>query len=145
MLIALAQRPQGLSARQLGIRAGLSSSSGTFANYLGRARVEQWIVGTRDAMTITPAGLTALGPYDPLPTGKDLLAYWLGELGQTGASRMLRALSDVYPRPLSREALGDAAGIVSTSGTFANYLGRLRALELIEVRVGEIYMSEELT
>lgn len=38
MMIALAQRPQGLSARQLGVRAGLSSKSGTFTTYLARAR-----------------------------------------------------------------------------------------------------------
>jgi hypothetical protein len=143
MLIALAQRPQGLSATQLGVRAGMSSSSGTFASYLGRARAAGWVSGSRGRLEITVDGVKALGPYDPLPVGRALLDYWLGELGQSGAARMLVAVSTAYPRGLTREAIGEAAGIVHTSGTFANYLGRLRALELVEGK-GEIRMSEEL-
>jgi hypothetical protein len=143
MMIALAQRPQGLSATQLGVRAGLSSSSGTFTTYLGRARADGWIAGSRQRLEITVDGIKALGPYDPLPEGPALRDYWLGELGQSGAARMLRALAEVYPKGLTREALGEAAGISSSSGTFTTYLGRLRALELIEGR-GELRMSEEL-
>lgn len=46
MLIALAQKP-GLNARQLGLRAGLSSKSGTFATYLAALRTETLIEGTK--------------------------------------------------------------------------------------------------
>jgi uncharacterized protein len=141
MLIALAQRPQGLTNQQLGVRAGVSSRSGTFSTYLGRARSQGWIDG-RGTVRITDAGLAALGHYDPLPEGAELAAYWIGELGG-GAARMLRALVDAYPNALTNEQLGAAAQISHVSGTFSTYLGRLRALELVTGR-GELRASEEL-
>jgi len=142
MLVALAQRPQGLSAHQLGVRAGLSSKSGTFDTYLARARKASWIAGDRGQLTITDAGLEALGSYEPLPTGVALLDHWLRQLGNGGASRMLHALANAYPRPLTREALGEAAGLTGNSGTFDTYLGRLRALELVSGK-RELHASAE--
>jgi hypothetical protein len=132
MLVALAQRPQGMSAKQLGIRAGLSSSSGTFGTYLGELRSAGWIVGERSHLQITEAGTGALGNYEPLPTGQALLEYWLAELGDSGAARMLRALGDAYPDALTKDALAEAAGMSAGSGTFGTYLGKLRSLELCE-------------
>lgn len=143
MLIALAQR-DSLSARQLGVRAGLSSSSGTFGTYLARARAAGWIVGGRDRMEITQMGIMALGKYDPLPTGRDLLQYWLNELGTGGAGRMLNALADVYPKDMTKQELGEASGISSTSGTFGTYLSKLRTLELITGSANELRASGEL-
>lgn len=143
MLIALAQRPQGMNRRQLGVRAGLSSSSGTFSTYLSKGRTEGWINGDANTIRITHAGLTALGKYEPLPTGRDLLAYWLGELGDTGASRLLEALARVYPKALSRGAAADLAGLSANSGTFSTYLSKLRTLELV-TGSGELRASTEL-
>lgn len=141
MLIALAQRPQGLTNAQLGVRAGVSSRSGTFSTYLGRARSAGWIDG-RGTVRITDAGIAALGHFDPLPEGRALADYWIRELGG-GAARMLQALVDVYPDALTNEQLGERAQISHGSGTFSTYLGRLRALELVQGR-GELRASEEL-
>lgn len=143
ILIALAQRPQGLSARQLGVRAGLSSSSGTFGTYLASARSSGWIEGGRDRLTITDDGLKALGDYDPLPTGQELLDYWLRQLGDSGAGRMLQAAASNYPNALSKEELARESGLSASSGTFGTYLSKLRTLELVEGR-GEIKASVEL-
>lgn len=140
MMVALAQRP-GLNKRQLGVRAGLSSTSGTFGTYLGRMRSSGWIHGT-DVLELTPDGLHALGKYDPLPEGQELLNYWLNELGNSGAGRMLSALAAQYPHALSKEQLGEAAEISHMSGTFGTYLGKLRNLELVEGR-GELRASRE--
>lgn len=142
MMAALAQRP-GLSARQLGVRSGLSSSSGTFSTYLARGRTEGWISGDRSRMELTPVGASALGDYDPLPEGPELAAYWLGELGDSGAARILRALIEAYPEALTKEALGERAGLSAGSGTFGTYLSKLRTLELVEGR-SELKASEEL-
>ena len=131
MLIALAQR-NGLSARQLGVRAGLSSKSGTFNTYLGQGRTNGWITGHRDKLEVTEEGIKTLGAYEPLPQGPELLAYWLRELGQSGAARILSALSDAYPREISKHELGELSGMSANSGTFNTYLGRLRTLELVE-------------
>ena len=142
MMIALAQRP-GLNKSQLGVRAGLSSKSGTFSTYLGRLRTNGWLEGAGDCMKLSENGLTALGQFDPLPEGKSLYEYWLGELGNSGAARMLSALYAAHPRRLSKQELGEAAVISHTSGTFGTYMGTLRRLELIEGR-GEFGVAKEL-
>lgn len=87
--------------------------------------------------------MAALGSYEPLPEGQELLAYWLGQLGQSGAARILRALADVYPKALTRAELGEAANLSDRSGTFDTYLSRLRTLELIEGK-SQIRASKEL-
>ncbi len=142
MMIALAQRGN-LNRRQLGLRAGLSSTSGTFGTYLGKLRSSQWVEEHSGFFSLTLGGLAALGQYDPLPEGQELLNYWLGELGDSGAARMLRALAAAYPKPMTREALGEAAAISHSSGTFGTYLGKLRTLELVDGR-GELKASDEL-
>jgi len=75
MLIALAQR-NGLSSRQVGVRAGMSSKSGTFGTYLSKARTCGWISGDKRNLEITSEGVSALGDFDPLPTGRALLDFW---------------------------------------------------------------------
>ena len=142
MLVALAQRPQGLTDRQLGIRAGISSRSGSYRNYRAKARGQGWITGS-GVLKITEGGVAAVGTYEPLPGGAGLAAYWLGELGNSGAARMLSALLEVYPAALSDEALGERAGISHLSGSFRNYRAKLRSLELITGR-GELLAAEEL-
>lgn len=141
MMIALTQRGW-LNKRQLGVRAGLSSKSGTFGTYLGKLRSNGWVTGQGDALELTNAGRDALGKYDPLPDGYALLEYWLNELGQGGAGRMLRVLAEAYPVPMDKETLGRLAEISHTSGTFGTYLGKLRTLELVEGR-GEIRAAKE--
>lgn len=142
IMVALAQRPAGLTRRQIGVRAGLASGGGSFNTYLSKARSSGWAEGS-STIKITEAGLIALGPYDPLPTGQHLLEYWLQELGNSGAARILRALANSYPRSMNRTQVGDAAGMSSDGGSFNTYLSKLRTLELITGR-GELLASEEL-
>ncbi len=131
ILVALAQRPGGLTNRQIGIRAGLSSQSGTFSTYISRARGEGWIADGGDLRQITAKGLSALGDYDPLPTGPALAAFWLREMGDSGAARILRALIDSYPEELTHEETGKRAALSHQSGTFSTYVSKLRGLELV--------------
>lgn len=143
ILIALAQYPNGRSARQVGILAGLSSKSGSFNTYLSKGRSCGWIDGERGLMRITDLGLDALGAFDPLPRGPELLGYWISDLGQGGASRILQALAEQYPRSVSKEDLGKVTGLSHSSGSFNTYLSKLRTLELIEGR-GELKASDTL-
>lgn len=144
MMIALAQRP-GLDKRQLGVRAGMSSSSGTFGTYLGRMRSEGWVNDRGGGcLYITDEGRMALGTYEPLPEGDELRDYWLGQLGDSGAARMLRELCDRFPQTVSADQLGAAVGMSASSGTFGTYLGKLRTLELITGKRDALSASEEL-
>ncbi len=103
-----------------------------------------WIVGTRDHLQITQEGMAALGDFDPLPEGRELLAYWLQDLGNSGAARMLAVLADCYPDSLCADDLGSRAGVDANGGSFGTYLGRLRSLELVSGSRGELRLSEEL-
>jgi uncharacterized protein len=142
ILTVLAQYPEGRSKSQVALLAGYAVTGGGFNNYLGALRSKGWIVGGGDQMRMTDEGLAALGSYDPLPSGADLLNHWLRQLGK--AERLiLQALADVYPRALSKDALGAATGYEPSGGGFNNALGRLRTLELIEGR-GEVKASDVL-
>jgi hypothetical protein len=142
MLIALAQRPQGLTRGQLGLRARVSSKGGSFDTYLSKARVNGWIDSVGDRIRITDAGLNALGSYEALPEGPALLDHYINEFGSSGAARMLRALADAYPRPLTRAELSEASNVSAAGGSFDTYLSKLRTLELIEGK-GELRASDE--
>lgn len=142
IMIALAQRPQGLTKKQIGVRAGMSSKSGTFSTYLAKARASGWAEGS-GVVKITHYGIAALGKYHPLPIGRELLVHWLQDLGDSGAARILRACSDRYPRAITKADAAAEAGLSENSGTFSTYLSKLRALELITGR-GELRASDEL-
>lgn len=142
ILTVLAQRP-GLTNKQIGVRSGLSSKSGSFRTYMSQLRSSGWIRDEGDRRYPTSDGIAALGEYDPLPTGPELLSHWLGELGNSGAARMLHAIADAYPNGLTNEEIGAVAGISPGSGSFRTYMSKLRSLELIEGR-GAIKASDEL-
>lgn len=144
IMTVLAQRPVGMTVRQIGLRAGLSSQSGTFSTYLSKARTAGWIEG-KPAIRLTEAGFAALGTFTPLPTGNGLLEYWLNELGgRGGAARLLRAFADAYPATLSNIDVGGRCGLSHASGTFSTYMSRLRGLKLIEGERGAFRASSEL-
>ena len=135
MLTVLAQHPEGCDRTQLALLAGLSPKSGTFSTYLGRLRTSGWAVSNGDRFVATPEGVEALGDYPPLPTGRDLVAYWLDWCGrQGGRRRILEVLIDAGPRGMTRDAVATAAELSPASGTFSTYLGKLRSAKLIEGR-----------
>jgi len=142
ILTVLAQYPTGRNKVQIALIAGYSHNGGGFNNYLSGLRSRGLIEGSGDSLRATRSGLNALGSYDPLPTGQDLLSYWCGQVGKAERS-ILTHLATSYPRAISKEELGVATGYESSGGGFNNALSRLRTLELIQGR-GEIRMSEEL-
>ena len=96
-------------------------------------------------LTITGAGEEELGAFDPLPTGRRLLNYWLDELGG-GAARMLEVLATAHPETMTAAELGGLANISPGSGTFGTYLARLRTLELVSgsrdaLRASEVFFN----
>ena len=96
------------------------------------------------SIVLTPEGFKALGAYAPLPEGRALLAHWVSDLGNGGASRILSALAAAHPASLTKEALGGKAKLSDNSGSFSTYLSRLRRLELIEGPASAIRISQEL-
>lgn len=131
MLIALAQNQEGITARKLSLLSGIAIRGGTFRTYLGNLKKAGWAVGDRSHLEITVERRAVLGAYEPLPTGPELIEWWRRELGESGMRAMLDVLVKHYPKPMSRDELGEASNIAVAGGTFRTYLGKLRTLELV--------------
>ncbi len=129
ILTALAQYPQGGSANQVAILSGYSSGSGGFNNSLSGLR-SHGLITRGNPMQVTQEGIAALGEYEPLPTGQDLIRYWLGKLDKCERS-ILECLSINYPNEMTSQEVAEKTGYTASSGGFNNALSRLRTLELI--------------
>lgn len=144
MMVALAQRP-GLNRSQLGLRARVAPNGGSFDSYLSKLRTSGYLENNGNSFRLTSLGIQTLGEYEALSTGRDLLRYYLNELGNGGASRMLAELAKVYPGDLDRDELGHLAHVAPQGGSFDSYLSRLRTLELIKNTAGRrVIASAEL-
>ena len=142
IMSALAQYPQGRSKTQIAILAGYAHSGGGFNNALASLRGKGLLEGY-DTMRATDAGLSALGDYDPLPTGTALAEYWYSQLPR--AERVILEVLVEYGcgHPMSKEQVAQAVGYEASGGGFNNALSKLRTLELIEGR-SEVRASENL-
>ncbi|MCK5606515.1 DUF853 family protein [Candidatus Pacearchaeota archaeon] len=144
ILSVLAQYPHGRSRAQIAILSGYSIKSSGFSNALSALRTRGWITGGRECTQITEEGLSALGPYDPLPTGQDLLEHWLGRLVRC-EREVLRVLADAYPGTLIKDEIAGRSNYSVNSSGFSNALSKLRTLELIsgrqDIRASDVFFE----
>jgi hypothetical protein len=141
ILTALAQYPDGRTKSQVAVLTAYAVNGGGFNNALSSLRSAGLIEGT-DPLRITDAGLDALGDFEPLPIGDELLRHWLGQLGKAERAA-LEALAESYPDPLSKEEVAERTGYAPDGGGFNNALSRLRTFELITGK-GELRASDSL-
>jgi len=143
MLAALASYPTGaMTAGQLRMYARLRKS-GTSDTYLSELRRYGLIEEDGDALRITAKGMTLCEGSGASLSAAEVLARWRSIL-RAGCVRMLDAVVDARGRGMTREELGQAAGLEPSSGTFATYLGELRRAALIEESGGLLRASETL-
>lgn len=140
ILTVLAQHGQR-SKKQIALLTGYAIKGGGFNNALGALRSKGYISG-KDSIQITEAGQQALGTWEALPVGAELVEFWMGQLAKAERA-ILRVLVDAGGRVLTKQAIAEAAGYEVRGGGFNNALGRLRTLELVE-GYGEIRASDEL-
>lgn len=132
MMGVLAQRQGKTTTRnQLAVMAGYSSKSKHVDNIISTLRKIGFIEGERKSLSATPTGL-AHRDWPQLPTGLDLLAYWVkeGDLSAKSAE-MLQAVADAYPATISRDELAERVGLSVTSKHVDNELSTLRTRELV--------------
>ncbi len=93
---------------------------------------------------ITDEGLEQLGDYEPLSLGGDaLIARWGPEIGRDGGKRRIfDALAEAGRNGLTRTELAEAAGLEAKSGTYGDYLSRLRRKGLVDGGRGQIKLVE---
>lgn len=139
VLIAAAQF-NGVEREQLTILTGYKRSSRDA--YIQRLREKGFVVVSGSTVTLTPAGAAALPPdYEPLPTGRDLQAYWLGRLPE-GERKVLQVLIDAYPRSVPRPEIDAATGYQRSSRDA--YLQRMKVKRLWEPDGSAVRASEAL-
>lgn len=116
------------SKEQVAAWAGYSPGGGAFNNPLGNLRSRGLV--TKPGFALTPEGHAVIGTPDPMTQG-ELHAQVLGMLPGPHV-RILRILLGMYPNEVTKAALADAAGYEVNGGAFANPLGRLRTMGLVQ-------------
>lgn len=142
ILTVLAQFPEGRTIRQIAMLTGYSAKGGGFRNALGKLRGLGYM-DRGDPAKITPEGIQAIGSYEPMPTGQDLLDFWCRRFGK--AERLvLEYLASIYPATATREEVAAATGYEPGGGGFRNAFGKLRTMELVEGSTGAESASADL-
>lgn len=108
ILTVLAQHSAGMSKGAICIYAGYRPS-GDVSSAFARLASEGWTARTADGVKITEAGVAALGPYEPLPTGAELREYWLGRVSPLERALLAR-LFELHPDGDSKGAIVEAVG-----------------------------------
>ena len=131
ILTVLAQYPEGRTHRQIALLTGYSPKSSTISAGLSNLRKNEYVTTGGKVTAATPEGIAALGDFEVLPQGPDLLRYWLSELGQR-ERLFLQVLVDAYPAPVGRTDLADAGGYSEESSTVSAGMSKLRGLGLVD-------------
>jgi hypothetical protein len=146
ILAALAthQDRGAVSSNIIAVLTGYSHKSGGFRNSLSALRSAGYIQGYGES-TITEAGLAALGDYEELPKGSELLSWWKEHQAiDLAGRRILDVLAQDYPQPVDVATIAERTGYSSTSGGFRNSLARLRSLQLAHGRQGSLVLDDNL-
>ncbi len=146
-LAAMAQFPAGLSFNRAAFLAGYSPSVSTTRNALSRLRTRGFVTGMGrgdDLLRATPAGLAALGPFEPAPTGGALVDYWAGKLGKAQQA-FFTAIVREHPRAITQDEAATLAGYDPRVSTTRNTVSSLRSLGLIVGGSASLSLAPELT
>jgi hypothetical protein len=112
--------------------AGASPTSSGFANNLGWLRTRGLVdYPAGGAVAITEAGLACVGEARPIRSLAELHEAWCAKLTRPQAA-IVQALCDTYPLDIERVRLAGLVGQSATSSGYANNLGALRSLGLID-------------
>lgn len=146
LLQILAERPEGLTRKNLAIRAGVNENSGFFEGRMLELRDRGWvaILGPNNQIRqITELGLATLGSYTPTPSTDAVLKHWIGALKE-GPSRMLAKLAAVHPSGMTTAQLGKELHRLPESPGFVLDMAELRRKALAIEHDGLWTASEEL-
>ena len=112
--------------------AGVSYTSGSYANNLGALRSAGYITYPRnDFAALTDDGRAIAPPAEAPPNSQDLLERCARVMSGPQAM-ILRFLHAKHPEAVSKDEIAEQTGVLPTSGSFANNLGALRTAGMIE-------------
>lgn len=129
----------------IGAFLGVSSSTGSFKNYLGALKSGGYITYPTDGqVALTDEGRAIANPSTGPQSLAELHKIWFDKLPRPQA-KILRIVVDVHPDSITRSAIGAIMGVSHETGSFKNYLGALRSLGLIDYPAdGEVIATKLL-
>ena len=132
-----------LSKRAVAVITGYAINGGSFNNALSHLRTTG-LIDRGDPMQLTQAG-QALCPFDPLPTGPDLAAFWMGQLGKA-EREILRVLVEAAGSPLTKTEIAERteSRYAPDGGSFGNALSRLRTLGILHGKADGLRIADEM-
>jgi hypothetical protein len=109
-----------------------SPTSSGYANNLGSLRTAGLIeYPMPGSVALTDAGRLHAGTFDEPLTADEVQKAVLARLSAP-QQRILRALIDAYPQSIEKERVAEIAEASATSSGFANNLGAMRSLGIID-------------
>ncbi len=145
ILAALGSLPDGHGTRKaIAALAGYSSRKSTIRNALSALRIRGLIESTGESLVLTPAGRSMAGPPKAPKTSAEMIAMWREKIRYAGPVALFDALIAAYPEPLTRDALGERAGVDPAKSTMRNALSRLRVQGLIVESDAGVVASDTL-
>jgi hypothetical protein len=127
LMVMAAFHPRELTKKQLATFTGKKSSAGYFNNKLSELRSQ----GLVDGLSITQAGLDAVGGPSAPPSPAELRAMWREKFN--GLPLEMFDLLVANPDGLTKQQLAEATGKSPNAGYFNNMLSKLRGNEVVEV------------
>jgi hypothetical protein len=121
-----------VSKSNVAVFSDQSPTSSGYANNLGRLRMLgliEYLAGGQVALT--GAGLACAGDSAPIASLDELHRAWFAKLSSPKV-KILRALIDRHPSAISKATLAELSEQSATSSGYANNLGSLRSLGLID-------------
>jgi hypothetical protein len=130
IMTVLAQNKGGCTKRKIALCSRYSATSSSFLNALSSLRTKGFIQSAGDHTRPLPAGLDALGDFEPMPEGEAAINYWIGALPKC-EGEILNVLKRKGNLTKEEIAAATASGYSVTSSSFLNALSALRTRELI--------------
>lgn len=124
--------------------AGQSSTSSGFANNLGALRSAGLIAyPSGGRVALTDLGRSAAAPTETIRSVEQLHEAWRAKLSAP-QWRILQVLISRFPGALARAAVAEESGQSATSSGFANNLGALRSLGLLDYPTNGMVAATDL-
>ncbi len=138
ILTVLAQHDEPCPLNKIALLACYTKTSGSFINSLSALRTRGYLQGSNaEPMSITQAGREALGDFEPLPAGADLVRFWMSNRALGGPERKILTAVVDRPEGLTLQEIAEATGYTPSSGSFINSLSSLRTAGVLVGRNSE--------
>lgn len=145
LLKILAQRsPMRITRSQLGVLAGVKSTTGTFRTYMSKLKTSGMIEVSGDFVMASSAGIEASGEQPNSPASvEEVIEMWRKSL-PAGVAKIFNTIIEAHPNWISRGEVAAALGISELTGTFRTYISILKSNKLIETEGANVKLSEDL-